>query len=63
MFIKNGDELEVQGYIDVDGQEQMCPQCLQPFVSVAFDEEDGAGLVCQCETLDVSRIIGDDLYE
>ena len=56
MFHKVGDAQPIKNIIDVQGEEQICPYCDQPFVSIAFDENNDINLVCQCTTPDIDEL-------
>lgn len=47
-FIKTGDDMPIGGYVDAEGEKQICPKCRKPFTVLAFDEDDKVELVCTC---------------
>lgn len=50
-FFKIGDAQPINSIIN-DGQEQVCHKCDKPLITIAFDEDDNAHAVCDCEILE-----------
>lgn len=48
MFKKVGENLPVINYVDDDGI-IICPDCQEPFVTIAIDENDNIETICKCK--------------
>ena len=56
-FIKVGDSMPVEGYVDTKSNTKiLCPQCDLPMTVIAVKEDDNLELVCQCEQPEILEL-------
>jgi hypothetical protein len=54
-FVKVGDNMPVINYVDDDGI-IVCPDCQEPFITIAIDENDNIETVCKCKHPEVEQL-------